>query len=120
MKKSYGIIYTRPGKGVGGWKNACRRVRNPGKPKPKGASEMCLASSIYEMNQQKKAAKTAERRSKETMRNAQAAAAAEKKAEEANAAAEEQVPDTGDTTEISLAKRRRGVASTFLNQKLGE
>ena len=72
------------------------------------------------MNQQKKAAKTAERRTKATMRNAQAAAAAEKKAEEANAAAEQQAPDVGDTTEMSLAKRRRGVSSTFLNDRLGE
>ena len=81
---------------------------------------MCLSYSIWEGHQQRKAAKTAQRRSEATMKNAQAAAAAEKKAMEASTPAEEQAPDAGDTTDMSVAKRRRGVSSTFLNQTLGE
>ena len=81
---------------------------------------MCLGASIYEAMQQKKAAKKAERQAEAATA---AAAASDRYAEKvagAQTAAEAVAPDAGETTELSAARRRKGVAATYLNQTLGE
>ena len=80
---------------------------------------MCLSMSFYEKRQQQKAVKRAQKASRAAATNARAAAEAERLANEANQAAEQQAPDTGDMTEISKAKRQRGVGGTYLNEALG-
>lgn len=80
---------------------------------------MCLASSIYEQHQQKKAAERAHKQAKAAAANAQARADAERTIASAQEAAEQQTLDAGETSELSAAKRRHGVSSTYLNQSLG-
>lgn len=80
---------------------------------------MCLASSIYETHKQKKAAEKAHKQAKAATANAQARAEAERNIASAQEAAEQQTLDAGDATELSAAKRRHGVSSTYLNQSLG-
>jgi hypothetical protein len=80
---------------------------------------MCIISSIYESRKQKKAAEKAQRQAKAASANARAAAESEKKIAESQQAAQAQTVETGDVSEMSAAKRKKGVASTFLNQALG-
>ena len=80
---------------------------------------MCLAASIYEAHKQKKAADKAQKQAKAAASAATARAEAERNISTAQEAAEEQTLDAGETSELSAAKRRHGVASTYLNQSLG-
>lgn len=80
---------------------------------------MCLISSIYEARKQKKAADKAQKQAKAAAANAQARAEGERNIASAQEAAEQQTLDAGDTSELSAAKRRHGVSSTYLNQSLG-
>ena len=79
---------------------------------------MCLIASAYESRQQRKAADKAARQARAASISAQNMAESERNAAAAQEAAEAQVADGG--SELDLAKRRRGVGSTYLNQTLGE
>ena len=85
---------------------------------------MCLSAAIgyliWEGHQQRKAAKTAERKTRAAMAASAAAERSEKNVTEAEEAAEAQAPDVETATDLSVAKRRRGVTGTYLSQTLGD
>lgn len=81
---------------------------------------MCLTANLFEMRKQKKAADRALKQSRTAAANAASKAEAERQNAMANQAAEQQTLGAGDMSDISIAKRRKGVSQTFLNDQLGE
>ena len=64
--------------------------------------------------------KKANEQARNAAANGMAAAEAERRAAQANEAKEQQALDAGGMSDMSIAKRRHGVSSTFLNDQLGE
>ena len=81
---------------------------------------MCIAASLYLGHQQRKAAKTASRQAREASLQEREQMETERNLAASSQAKEAEAVDAGETGELSAAKRRRGVASTYLNQQLGE
>ena len=79
---------------------------------------MCISAAAYSLfNRHNDAAKKASRQAKAVSRNAERMAASEKNISAAQQAKEAET--LGDTTQL-LGRKRHGVASTYLNEKLGD
>lgn len=81
-------------------------------------SAIGVGASAANAHKQREAAKKASREARAASLNAQSMADSERNLSAAQEAAEERVAELGDT-DMSVAKRRRGVSSTYLNDTLG-
>ena len=84
-----------------------------------GSAAAGIGASLYQMRKQRGAAAKAEREARRASAAAQVQEASERNISAAQEASEEKLPEV-EADDLTLAKRRRGVAGTYLNQTLGE